>query len=287
MTSMDTVSFENSTIVFATHHRKSIAAHEPFMTALNSRIEELLIDSDRLGTFSGEIERRGTMIDALRDKVALARTDTSERFVLVSEGSFGSADGFGVLARGIEMLMLHDAVTGVEVLEQYVSWDTNYATATISQLEELERFLQKMQFGTHALVVYPEGNLAAATVRKGIVTRPKAQSAFSEARTASPMGRVVVLSDMRAHCNPTRMKAISTCCALLANRLATRCPRCGSGGFGMVTSIPGLPCQSCGAPTQRSKLEEHGCVRCGERLERRRSDGVQYADPSDCGICNP
>jgi hypothetical protein len=284
---MNGVSFRNSTIVFATNHHESIAARDPFLRVLNSRIEELVIDSDKLGTFSGEIERRGTMLDALRGKIKLARKKTSERLVLVSEGSFGSADGFGFVARGIEMLMLHDANTGIEVIEQYVSWDTNYATATLSTLEDLENFLQRVQFGTHAIVVYPEGNLRATTVRKGICTADEAQRALSEARAASATGKVVVLSDMRAHCNPTRMKVIGICCSLLADRLATQCPQCASGGFGIVGTVPGLPCQACGAPTQRSKCEQHGCVRCGARVEKPRSDGVAYADPSECELCNP
>ncbi len=284
---MDAISFRDSTVLFATNHGKSIAACEPFSRVLNSRVEELCIDSDKLGTFSGELERRGTMLDALRAKVQMARDKTSERFVLVSEGSFGSAHGFGIVAHGIEMLMLHDSKNGVEVIEQYVSWDTNYATATISTQSELETFLQKVQFGTHAIVVYPHGNLSGRTVRKGIHAREEANRAFSEARRASPTGTVVVLSDMRAHCNPTRMQAIGACCTLLADRLATQCPRCVSGGFGLVATIPGLPCQSCGAPTQRAKSEQHGCIRCGTRVEKPRSDGVDYADASECEWCNP
>lgn len=284
---MEAVSFRDSTVVFATNHGKALAAREPFMRVLNSQVSELIIDSDKLGTFSGEIERRGTMLDALRGKVNMARKETSERFVLVSEGSFGSADGLGFVTRGIEMLMLHDAKTGIEVIEQYVSWETNYGSATISTLEELEKFCEKVQFGTHAIVIYPEGALREGTVRKGICTTEEAELAFHEARDASPAGHVVVLSDMRAHLNPTRMKAITACSALLAERLATRCSRCSSGGFGIVASVPGLPCQSCGAPTQRAKGEEHGCVRCGARIEQPRRDGLTHADPSECEWCNP
>jgi len=282
---MDAVSFREIKVVFATHHGKSIAAHEPFSRLLNSRIEELVIDSDKLGTFSGEVERYGTMLDALRGKVQMARNNTSERFVLVSEGSFGSSDGF--FAHGIEMLMLHDAQTGIEVIEQYVSLDTNYARATISTLDELIKFLKGVRFGSHAIVIYPDGNLREATVCKGIFTIEEAQHAFSCARAASPTGAVVVLSDMRAHCNPTRMEAIGNCCELLAGRLATQCSRCASGGFGLLGTIPGLPCKSCGAPTKRAKYEKHGCVRCGASVEKHRSDDLKYADTSECEYCNP
>ncbi len=284
---MDRLSFLDTTVVFATNHGKSIAAEGPFRSTLNSKIEELQIDSDRMGTFAGEVERPGSMLEALRGKVKLAREITSSRLILVSEGSFGSTDGLGFVTRGIEMLMLHDSLSGIEVIEQYVTWDTNYATTTLTTEEELVRFLQRISFGSHGLVLYPDGLPRTNEVHKDITTHEKAVRAFASSRDASPVGRVAAMSDMRAHMNPTRMRAIGACCALLAHRLATPCPQCGSGGFGLVESISGLPCEWCGSPTLRARAEKHSCVVCYKSLERPRSDGKVHADPSECSLCNP
>jgi hypothetical protein len=284
---MSKLSFINSRMVFATNHGKVQAARDPFARILNATLDELVIDSDRLGTFSGETARTGSMLDALRGKVRLARACTSERFVIVSEGSFSSAGGFGLIAQNIEMLMAHDAVTGAEVLEQYVSWDTNYATGVLKTVEDLERFLQSISFGTHALVLYPQNEALVGHVRKGIVDRGEAVRAFEESVQLSPSRGVVAMSDMRAHMNPTRMRAIGACAELMASRLKTQCAECGSGGFGLVATVAGLPCEVCGHPTSRARAEKHACVVCGASVERPRSDGQTRADAGECERCNP
>ena len=281
------LSFRDTKVFFATQHRKSIAAREPFLRILNAEVEELLIESDRLGTFSGDIERPGSMLDALRGKVRLARESSRERFILVSEGSFSTAGGFGIIAQGIEMLLLDDCATGVQVVEQHVSWNTNYLSTELSNLEELDRFLLQISFGAHGLVLYPSGLKPGTSLFKGILDTSEAREAFMQCINASPLNRVMAMSDMRAHCNPTRMKEISACCELLARRLATTCPYCGSGGFGITGTVIGLPCEACGHPTARVRLEKHTCVSCYAGIEQPRSDGIVVADSSECEMCNP
>lgn len=284
---MKRLNFRDSRVVFATNHGKAAAARSPFERVLNASVDEAVIDSDSLGTFSGEIARPGSMLDALRGKVMLARAITPERFVLVSEGSFGSAAGLGLLTQGIEMLLLHDSVSGAEVLEQHIARDTNFATAVLREHDDLPRFLSRIRFGSHALVLYPGGLPTVEHVHKGLVDAAQAKRAYEECKRLSPSQTVMAMSDMRAHVNPTRMKEIEACCELLAARLATLCPACGSGGFGLVATVPGLPCDVCGAPTQRARAEKHACVLCGKNVERPRADGRKAADPSECQWCNP
>jgi hypothetical protein len=280
-------SFIGSHIVFATNHGKSAAAKAACERHLNATVSELPIDSDSLGTFSGEIPRTGSMIDALRGKIHLARAVTDAPLILVSEGSYGSLGGIGALSHGVEMLMLYDSRAKVEILEEYITTTTNYATRRISNHDQLLAFLTHISFGQHALVLAPDGVPLAGTTIKGIITVDKAEAAFLECRAKSPTQTVVAMSDMRAHLNPTRMKAIAECCELLAQRLSTLCPRCESGGFGLLEARPGLPCMECGAATSRTKTESHGCRFCGKTVSKNRSDGISYADPSECPRCNP
>lgn len=284
---MKAFSFSGCHIVFATNHGKVEAARPPFHDILSAHVEAVAIDSDSLGTFSGEVERQGSMVDALRGKIQLAQKITDAPLILTSEGSFSSADGFGVLFHGIEMLMLWDRRTGVEILEQYISYETNYATATLRSLSELHEFLKRISFNSHALVLSPEGMPLQGNVCKGITDRTQAESVFSRQIALSPSQSVMAMSDMRAHLNPTRMKAIGACCELLAKRLTSTCPSCGSGGFGLVATVPSLPCSGCGTPTQRARAEVHCCPFCGNKVERSRSDGKTHALPSECDWCNP
>jgi hypothetical protein len=280
-------SFRGSHIIFATNHGKAEAAREPFYEILGSQVEEIPIDSDSLGTFSGEIARPGSMLDALRGKIKLAQNHTEASLILASEGSFSSADGFGLLVHGIEMLMLTDTRTGVEIVEQHISYQTNYATATLRSLSDLHNFLHRIHFGSHALVLYPEGLSLVGNIHKGITEMGEAERAFHLCASRSPSQSVVGMSDMRAHLNPTRMREIRACCELLAKRLNTSCPRCGSGGFGLTATVPGLPCSECGTPTQRPRGELHTCAFCGEQRELPRSDGKTFALASECEWCNP
>jgi len=281
------VFFNNIHIKFATNHAKSVAAQEPFKRILASQISELPIDSDRFGTFSGELDRAGSMLDALRSKVGLARGLTNERFILASEGSFSTASGFGLVAQNIELLMLSDLATGAEIIEQYITYETNYTTEVIKDLNALDRFLARISFGSHALVLYPDGLSPKQYVSKGIVDLAQARKIFTEYSALSPTASVMAMSDMRAHLNPTRMKAIKECCELMAKRLANKCPSCTSGGFGIVATIPGLPCEDCGAPTSLALSEKHNCPFCAFIKEYPRQDGKQTADSSACQWCNP
>ena len=280
-------SFRDSHIIFATNHGKVVAAREPFEDILGAKVEEIPIDSDSLGTFSGEIERPGSMLDALRGKIRLAQNRTEASLILASEGSFTSADGFGLLVHGIEMLMLTDTQTGVEIVEQHISYQTNYATATLRSVSDLHEFLQRIQFGSHALALYPEGLPLAGNVHKGITEIGEAERAFHFCYSISPSQAVIGMSDMRAHLNPTRMREIQACCELLAKRLNTLCPRCKSGGFGLTAIVPGLACSECGSPTQRTRGELHSCPFCGEQRELARSDGKTSVLASECEWCNP
>jgi hypothetical protein len=288
---MAATSFTNSLITFATKHKKAAAAQEPFKRILSTSVEELEIDSDALGTFTGETERQGSMIDALRGKVTLARAKTTCRLVLTSEGSFSSSGGVGFgaagMVHGIEMLMLHDALTGVEILEQHITYDTNYASAAITTADEFHRFLDQISFGSHAVALYPSGVALQGNVQKGISDRVQADNVFAKLLSQSPNHTVIAVSDMRAHVNPTRMDAIKACCELLAVRLATPCPSCGSGGFGLTATIPGLPCAECGCATTRAKFERHSCPFCGTTKDLPRADGKQSVSAAECEWCNP
>lgn len=279
--------FRNARFTFATNHAKADAALESFATILNSQIIEMSIDSDALGTFSGEVERPGTMLDALRLKVKLALQQSSERFLLVSEGSFGPASGIGFLPQDHELLMVYDTATNVEILESYISLKTNFASQAVSNLKELDLFMERIGFGAHGLILYADKDPKGQNIFKGITQSEKARSAFELCLATSTSGIVTALADMRACFNPTRMECLKQCAIKLAHRLNTTCPTCKSGGFGAVDSIPGLPCGNCQLPTRLTLKEKYLCPFCSEVSFVPRTDGITSADPSSCEWCNP
>ena len=82
--------------------------------------------------------------------------------------------------------------------------------------------------------------------------------------------------------------AIAELCAGLTDEqwhTATDCPGCGTPGFGLIDTEPGLPCRICGTPTTEPAAQVHGCCACTEIV--RRPVVAAAAEPAHCPSCNP
>lgn len=99
-------------------------------------------------------------------------------------------------------------------------------------------------------------------------------------------GGAFIETDMRAHRNPTRMKANERATQDLVRRFNARCPSCGSPGFDITERLRGVACAWCGEPTLMIKTEVLSCQSCGHRLERPATVEA-VADPGQCERCNP
>ena len=246
------------------------------------------IDTDALGTFTGEIARAGSMFDAAFAKARVGMTALGLPLGLASEGSYGPHPDAPVVGLGIEVIVFVDDARGLVVSEQLVDPRPMFAHVVVTRPGDVERFVREVGFPAQALVVGP--NLAAAAVpppAKGIRDPRRLGEAIRAATAMSGDGAALVQTDMRAHCNPTRMATIRRLACRLAARLNRRCPACGAPGFGRTGETGGLPCRDCGAPTSFIAREIHGCAACPHRESLPRSDGGVDADPRHCPRCNP
>ncbi len=244
------------------------------------------IDTDMLGTFAGEIERRGSMLDAARAKARLAIERTGARFGLGSEGAFGPHPALPILSSGLELMLLIDFDSDHEIAVHRRT-RTNYHSISASPGRDLSDFLRRVGFPEHAVIVRPEKSEERTAILKGIVEIKTLHDAIASMAAVSTSGRALVQTDMRAHLNPTRMKAIRHVTKALALRIARLCPLCGSPGFGLSDVERGLPCRECGSPTDLIRAEVHACLRCGHRAHRRQRPMTVRADPMWCHLCNP
>ena len=268
----------------ATMHGKERAVAPAMAEALGLAVEPAPgLDTDRLGTFSGEVPRPGTMLETALAKARLGLAASGLDLGLASEGSFGPHPVVPFLAGGIELLLFHDAARGLTVHETLVADATNFAHLAATPGESLDAFLARVGFPAHALIVRPNAGGRTTALAKGIADRTALERAVAAAAAASPDGRALVETDMRAHLNPTRMGSI----AELARRLATSCPACAAPGWGRTDVARGLPCGLCGSPTEHVLAEIFACAACPHREERPRRDGLREADPMHCPVCNP
>lgn len=246
------------------------------------------VDTDQLGTFTGEIERPAPPRATALMKAHLAVEATGVPRGLASEGAFGPHPQLFFVPGGIELLALVDLELGTEVVEGCLSERTNFAHTTSTDLDQQTRdFLAHVGFPAHALVVRPNAAEPAGPLAKGIQDPTELARAIERCRRASHDGLARIETDMRAHLNPTRMREIARLAQRLALRLDALCPDCHAPGYGLLDTQRGLPCSACQTATDLVAVEIHGCARCPSRDHRPRSDGLLAADPGHCPYCNP
>ena len=280
--------YQGRIAALATKHAKERALAWPLARALGLSLRVPAgIDTDLLGTFTGEIPREGTPAEVVRRKARLGMEAAKLPIGIASEGSFGPHPMMPFMAAGYELLVFVDDDAGFIVSQEVVTIDTNYARERCVNLVEAQKFADRVRFPSHALIVRPAGIADAALVRKGVSDAETLRLAVQHAIDASPDRAASIETDMRAHTNPTRMRVLRHLSARLARRLRTLCPECACPGFGRTGAEPGLTCRDCGAPTELSLREIHACQRCQAQRRYPRPDGSANADTFYCPFCNP
>jgi hypothetical protein len=280
--------YAGRTAVIATMHRKEAAVAPALISMLGLAVTLAPgLDTDLLGTFSGEIPRQGTMLEVAKRKARLGMSVMGAQLGLASEGSFGPHPAIPYIPAGLELMVFVDDERGTVVTESVIAEKTNYNHLVVLPGEAADEFLQRVGFPNHGLIVRPNEGEVASALTKGIVDTDSLRRAIAAAAAVSSDGRARVETDMRAHFNPTRMKSLALLAARLAQRLSRQCPACDAPGFGRTGSRRGLVCEDCGMPTELVVAEIFGCPACDYTEERPRGDGLQRAPAQCCPECNP
>lgn len=277
----------NQSVSLATKHGKQRAIRLPFRAIGFNLIVPENIETDALGTFTGEVERQGDVREVLLQKARLGMKLTELPRGIASEGSFAPHPLLPFVAADYELMVFIDDEKGFQVIEQIVSTETNFSHIKTSSVTGLKKFLRRAGFPKHAVIARPNDRIAAEFMFKGLQKKDDLIEAFEKCRAASNDGIVHIETDMRAHLNPTRMKIIRRLAIKLARRLSSLCPQCQTPGFGLVDVERGLQCALCGLPTQLVRAEIHGCPKCEFRAIVPLPNAAPSADPTYCGFCNP
>jgi len=248
------------------------------------------IDTDKFGSFGGEQNRIDDALNTCRRKAEAALKALNLELGIASEGSFGPHPASPLLPVGHEWMTFVDQREGMVISEQLLSRSTNYSSCAGADPDELTGWLKQVGFPHHALMVRPLNPGASARggwLAKGVQDPKQLARLMAEAVRRSPLRQAWLETDMRAHCNPTRRKAIRELAFRLVRRVASPCPACAAPGWGLLDRIAGLPCAACGLGTKMVKQEVMGCSVCGHRDHWPRRDGQQTASPMYCDYCNP
>ena len=281
--------FSGAVAALGTRHGKERVIGPTLDAELGIRVEVVKdLDTDRFGTFTREIPREGTALETARSKARAAiEAHGSARFGLSSEGSFGPHPSVPFVPGGVEIVLLADRETGLELTGLDVTMETNFSSTCVASVDEASSFADQVSFPSHGLIVIAaphEKPEPALGMTKGIVDLVDLAQAVEEALRVH--GRAWLETDMRAHLNPTRMRSIQRAVQALARAAQSLCPACARPGYVPVERIGGLPCADCGEPTGKARAEVLACAGCGRREERPLS-GAPRATAFDCPLCNP
>lgn len=277
--------FKDRKLVVATKHKKEHVLGPILEKELGVFcIVSEKTDTDKLGTFSGEIERYDDPITTARNKCLMAIEETGCDLAIASEGTFGMHPEIFFLPANDELLFFLDKKNNLEIIVRELSTETNYCTHDIYSKEDLLVFAEKAGFPSHGLILKKEKK-DFSEMTKGIVDKEQLISSFE--KLFNKHGVAHVETDMRAMYNPTRMKVIEKAAHKLIKKINSRCPDCKTPGFGITTAKQGLPCELCNTPTRSTISYVYACQKCPFVKEELFPHGKMKEEATYCDVCNP
>ena len=242
------------------------------------------VDTDRLGTFTGEVARAGSQLEAARAKAQAALAHCHLELAVASEGAFANDPIAGVVPWDIEVVVLIAPKEGLEIIGM-AQGPARAGQGLVRNVDELMRLAQGLGFPEHRLCLRPDHGENPQII-KGLDTADALLQAFNATLARSQRGQVMVESDLRAHCNPTRQAMIRRATEDLCRKMLSDCPVCAQPGFAATGHRPGRPCRLCASATREPLAQVWTCSACHHTEERR--EGLPLlADPARCDRCNP
>lgn len=278
--------YRNQRVALATIHGKDRAIAAPFWRVLHAEVVVAeSLDTDALGTFSGEIPRPAPLVETCLQKAALAFSSLDVDCAIASEGSYGPIDAVPLVPSGVEIMAFVDRRRGVKLVETLLTHRTNWRLYRFKAGDPtVPAALKEIGFPRFGAFVMRNSDFNGA--HKDLATVEQVIDAVNREAKRSADGQALLISDMRAHRNPMRMQVLRALGWKLAKRLECLCPKCRTPGFGPIESRRGLPCEGCGEATHWINFEIDGCNVCGHATARPRKDGRRTAPKLACKACN-
>lgn len=277
--------FVGRKLIIATKHKKENVIAPLFRKAFEVEcFVDPFFDTDSLGTFTGEIERKEDPVTTLRQKCLLAMESNGCDLGIASEGSFGPHPSFFFMPSDDELMIFIDKKNNLEILARNLSTSTNFNGKYITNEKELIQFAASVVFPSHALIIQKDKN-DFSFIQKGIHDKKELLNQFNFC--LENFNGAYVETDMRAMHNPMRMQVIEEVTVQLIEKIQSKCPACSTLGFSIGELIAGLPCEWCGYPTSSIRYRRYVCAKCDYTEDKLHPNGKKFEEPMYCNICNP
>ena len=172
--------FKGRTLCIASMHEKERVLKPLFEKEVGvTCIVPENLNTDELGTFSGEVERKLTPLETAKQKCVLAMQLSNCDLAIASEGSFGPHPIYGFIPSDDELLFFYDKKNNLEIIARELSTQTNYAYDEFQNYDQAIDFASSVLFPSHGLIVKDKNN---QVIEKGITNWEQLKSAFSKAQ---------------------------------------------------------------------------------------------------------
>lgn len=277
--------FKGRKLLVATKHEKEKVIAPIFENELGVHcFVDHNLDTDLLGTFTGEVKRSDDPITTARKKCLAGMELTNCDMAVASEGSFGPHPTLFFAPADDEFIMFIDKKNDLEIIVRELTTETNFCGSEVSSEEELKMFATKANFPSHALILRKSID-DYGMIKKGITTWPDLLNAYHEIKSLN--NKAYIETDMRAMHNPMRMKVIQKVAEKLVKKINSFCPKCEKPGFGITDVKPGLPCELCDFSTNSILSYIYQCQNCSHQIEEKYPNGKKTESPQYCDVCNP
>ncbi|MCJ8209584.1 hypothetical protein MUY27_07675 [Mucilaginibacter sp. RS28] len=275
--------FNGRDIVIATMHGKEMVI-APLLQKELGVIAQIppMFDTDRYGTFTGEIARNLDVLAVARQKCIAAMELTGCSLAVASEGSFGPHPQLFFTGCDDELMLFIDREDDLEIFCRNISLHTNFGREEVSTEESLMAFAKKTKFPSHKLILRATKEHQTKFI-KGIDTWEGLLANYRNLKGS----KIEAETDMRAMNNPSRMMVIEQTTRKLVEKIKRCCPHCQIPGFDVVAIEPGLPCEICHQPTESALAHVLGCKKCGFEQRNLYPRGLKVEEATYCQYCNP
>jgi hypothetical protein len=242
-------------------------------------------NTDQFGTFTRDVTRAGNQLEAARAKAHAALKLTGGDLAVASEGSFGSHPSLPFVPSNLEIVVLIDVKNNLEIVGHHRSSDIFVRGQIVTSAKQALDVATSWGFPEQGVIVRltEKGN---RNICKEITTLAQLETISNKLLSVWFTKHIYIETDLRAHRCPARMEAIKAATVDLVKGCKSLCPECTAPGFVITEVTKGLPCSSCGEPTERVLSLLYSCQLC-KHQENRVAQGALQADPSDCEHCNP
>lgn len=243
-------------------------------------------NTDQFGTFTREIRRVGDQLETARKKAQTAIDKFGIDLIVSSEGSFDAHPAIPFVQSNFELVLLMDKKHNLEIKGHHRTSDTNINGRYVMNAEEALTFAKEIGFPEHGIILRKDEN-KNTDIYKNIQTQEELVSKTNQILSGFFNKRAFIETDMRAHKNPTRMKAIEKATENLIDNIFSICPKCFMPGFIAVNFEKGLKCSLCSSPTSLPESDIYVCDKCRFTEKRKTIKYGNFADPKYCINCNP